>query len=103
MSPERKRAILARYAVHRRVLEERSHRSSVQPEAPAAEPARLTRREAEVLGLVADGLSTPELARTLEISPHSVESHVRKAMERLGAANRAHAVALALRSGLLAL
>lgn len=92
MSPERKRAILARYAVRRRMLEERSRRSSVQlaeHAPPAAEPARLTRR--------------PELARALGISPHSVESHVRKAMDKLGAANRAHAVALALRNGLLAL
>jgi DNA-binding CsgD family transcriptional regulator len=105
MSPERKRAILERYDVHRRVLEERSRRSSVQlaePAAPAAEPARLTPRETEVLGLVADGLPTPELARALSISPHSVDSHVRKAMDKLGAANRAHAVALALRNGVLA-
>lgn len=105
MSPERKRAILERYAVRRRVLEERSRRSSaqlVEPVAPAAEPPRLTRRECEVLELVAAGLPTPELARALVISPHSVESHVRKAMDKLGAANRAHAVALALRNGFLA-
>jgi DNA-binding CsgD family transcriptional regulator len=104
MRPERKRAILARYALHRRVLEERSRRSSVEPaepSAPAAEPPRLTPREAEVLELVAGGLPTPELARALGISPHSVESHVRKAMDKLGAANRAHAVALAFRQGLL--
>ena len=105
MGPERKREILARYAVRRRVLEKRSRRLSVQlaAPAPAAEPPRLTPREAEVLELVAAGLSTQELARALAISPHSVESHVRKAMAKLGAANRAHAVALALRNGLLAL
>ena len=62
MSPERKRAILERYALRRRVLEERSRRSSVQlvePAAPAAESPRLTPREAEVLGLVAAGTPDP--------------------------------------------
>jgi DNA-binding NarL/FixJ family response regulator len=104
MSPERRRAILARYAVRRHVLEERSRRSSVQlvePPAPEAEPPRLTQRQVDVLELVAAGLATRELARALAISPHSVESHVRKAMDKLGAANRAHAVALAFRQGLL--
>ena len=38
MSPERKRAILERYAVRRRVLEERSRLSSIAVPAPAAEP-----------------------------------------------------------------
>jgi DNA-binding CsgD family transcriptional regulator len=104
LSPVRKREILARYELRSRVFEERSRRAAGRLAAPAAPTAAhrgLTRREAQVLGLVAQGLPTPELAHTLGISPHSVDSHVRKTMTKLGAANRAHAVALALRAGVL--
>jgi len=61
----------------------------------------LTPREAEVLGHVADGLSHDEIGRRLSISPETVRTHVRKACERLNARTRTHAVATALRLGLL--
>ena len=62
--------------------------------APTSE--RLTAREREVVGHVAAGATTAEIAVTLYISPTTVATHVRKAMARLGAKNRPHLIALAL-------
>ena len=59
----------------------------------------LTPREREVLALVAGGATTRAVAEELILSPTTVESHIRSAIERLGARNRAHAVALALARG----
>jgi PAS domain S-box-containing protein len=58
----------------------------------------LTRREREVVRAVAEGATTPEIAERLFISPTTVDTHVRKAMLRLGAKNRAHLIALALQA-----
>lgn len=64
------------------------------------EPDRaLTAREAEVLGLAAHGNTTRQIAEHLVVSPTTIDSHIRSAMERLGARNRVHAVALALARG----
>ena len=67
----------------------------------ARDPKRvpLTDREREVLGLVAGGLTGGEIARHLILSPETIKSHVQNAMTRLGAHTRAHAVAIALRTG----
>jgi DNA-binding NarL/FixJ family response regulator len=62
----------------------------------------LTEREAEVLALLADGLSHDEIGRRLRISGETVRTHLQKARRRLGAENRTHAVALALRLRLIA-
>src|SRR6266576_4380467 len=56
----------------------------------------LTEREREVVRHVAQGATTPEIAERLYISVTTVDTHVRKAMLRLGAKNRAHLIALAL-------
>ena len=56
---------------------------------------RMVRRE----GLVAGGLTGGEIARHLILSPETIKSHVQNAMTRLGAHTRAHAVAIALRTG----
>jgi two-component system, NarL family, nitrate/nitrite response regulator NarL len=61
----------------------------------------LTDREAEVLGLLADGLQQKEVARSLGISPKTVSTHVERIHRKLGAHNRMEAVALAQRAGLL--
>jgi|tagenome__1003787_1003787.scaffolds.fasta_scaffold20106070_1 DNA-binding CsgD family transcriptional regulator len=71
---------------------------------PTEEPLRnaratLTSRECEVVRLVAQGATSDEIAERLFISPTTVETHVRKAMGRLGARNRAHLIALAIRAG----
>ena len=67
------------------------------------EGARLTRnlsrRERAVLGELAQGRVTEEIAQALVLSPHTVRSHVKAAMRKLGAHTRAHAVAIALSAG----
>jgi len=68
-----------------------------RPEARAAEI--LSAREREVLGLVAMGRSSGEIAEALVVARSTVESHVRRCLEKLGARNRAHAIALALARG----
>lgn len=70
--------------------------------AGGAPPAgTLTRRELEVLRLVASGLSEREVADRLFISPHTAHRHVSNIRLKLGAATQAAAVAHALRVGLL--
>ena len=59
----------------------------------------LTRREAEVLALVARGNTTPEIADVLGIRPATVRTHVEHARDKLGATTRAEAVAKALATG----
>ncbi len=62
----------------------------------------LTRREREVLRLLADGLSNEEIGKELFISPETVRTHVRKAMVKFDADTRTQAVARALRERLIA-
>ena len=58
----------------------------------------LTRREREILGLLAEGHSGAQIAARLVLSPETVRTHVRNAMAKLGASTRSQAVALALQS-----
>lgn len=62
----------------------------------------LTRREREVLRLLADGLANEEIGKRLYISAETVRTHVRKAMDKLDADTRTQAVARALRDRLIA-
>ena len=62
----------------------------------------LTRREREVLRLLADGLANEEIGKRLFISAETVRTHVRKAMDKLDADTRTQAVARALRDRLIA-
>src|SRR3954451_2177885 len=66
---------------------------------PGGADPRLTAREREVLGLAAQGNTTRAIAERLVVSPTTIDTHIRSAMERLGARNRVHAVALALARG----
>jgi DNA-binding CsgD family transcriptional regulator len=59
----------------------------------------LTAREREVVCRIAEGDTTHEIAARLFISHTTVDTHVRKAMARLGAKNRAHLIALAFQAG----
>ena len=59
----------------------------------------LSPREREVLDLLAQGLNGEEVAARLVLSPETVRTHVRNAMEKLEAHTRVHAVAIALRQG----
>lgn len=69
--------------------------------AVAAVAAGLTPREAEVLGLVAKGFAFAEVARLLEMSPHTVTAHVKKVYQKLAVHSRGEAVYEATRMGLL--
>ncbi|MFZ1994862.1 MAG: LuxR C-terminal-related transcriptional regulator [Solirubrobacteraceae bacterium] len=59
----------------------------------------LTDREREVLNLVAMGMGSTWIASTLGVSSSTVETHVRHCLLKLGARNRAHAIALGVRRG----
>jgi PAS domain S-box-containing protein len=61
----------------------------------------LTPREREVLQLAADGRSPPEIARILVMSPGTVKTHFQHIYKKLGAHDRASAVAQCLRGGLI--
>jgi len=63
----------------------------------------LSGREIEVLELVAHGKSNREIARTLWISEATVKSHLMHVCGKLGAADRASAVAAAMKRGILRL
>ena len=63
------------------------------------EPRPLSAREREVLGLLAEGMSGAAIADQLVLSPETVRTHVRNAMDKLGASTRSQAVALALELG----
>jgi DNA-binding CsgD family transcriptional regulator len=64
-------------------------------------PNPLTARELEVVRLAADGLSGPEIAERLVISPGTVKTHFQNIYAKLGVSERAGAVAKALRRGLI--
>jgi DNA-binding NarL/FixJ family response regulator len=68
---------------------------------PKGSRGKLTRRQREILQLLADGESTTVAARELDLSEETVKTHTKHALARLGARNRTHAVAIALRECLI--
>jgi PAS domain S-box-containing protein len=73
-----------------------------QPSAPAeTTPPELTRREIEILRLVASGASTRAMAERLHVSPATVRNHVQHILEKLGVHSRLEAAAYATRHQLL--
>ena len=62
---------------------------------------KLSRREEEVLALLADGLGTGEIAGSLYMSESTAKTHITHIYQKLGAANRAQALVAAMRLGLL--
>lgn len=73
----------------------------VRTRGTAAERPSLTRREAEVLRLIADGLSAPAIGRELYLAPATVKTHMSHLYEKLRVGDRAACVAQAMRVGLL--
>jgi DNA-binding NarL/FixJ family response regulator len=63
----------------------------------------LTARELEVLRLIQDGCRNKQIADRLSIAETTVNFHIKNVVEKLGANDRAHAVAIAMRRGLLSL
>jgi DNA-binding NarL/FixJ family response regulator len=68
---------------------------------PKGSRGKLTRRQREILQLLADGESTTVAARELDLSEETVKTHIKTALARLGARNRTHAVSIALRECLI--
>ncbi len=69
--------------------------------ARALPQAALTAREEDVLRLMATGLSNPEIAAHLTVTPETAKTHVGNVLAKLGANNRTHAVVIAYESGLV--
>jgi DNA-binding NarL/FixJ family response regulator len=68
---------------------------------PKGSRGKLTRRQREILQLLADGESITVAARELDLSEETVKTHTKNAVTRLGARNRAHSVAIAIRESLI--
>ena len=79
----------------------RDAESFVDPAAAQSNGNGLTRRQREILQLYADGCSTEDAAKRLGLSPETVRTHTKAVFTRLGARDRAHAVAIGLRSSLI--
>jgi DNA-binding NarL/FixJ family response regulator len=86
--------------VTRRLITEFASRPEIRRARPAALDS-LTRREHEILALVARGLSNDEIAAELVISPATAKTHVSRVMTKLGARDRAQLVVTAYESGLV--
>jgi DNA-binding NarL/FixJ family response regulator len=86
--------------VTRRLISEFARLRPAAPAPPAA-LAELTPRETEVLRLLAEGLSNPEIAGRLVITEETVKTHVSRVLHKLALRDRAQAVVLAYESGLV--
>ena len=72
------------------------------PDRPAgASPTLLTSRELEILSLVGAGLTSNDVSNRLQISHKTVENHKQRLYAKLGVQNQAHAVSVAMRTGLM--
>lgn len=75
--------------------------SSAKSDTPVKRHPRLTARQHEILGLLANGRSTDQIAGDLHLSRETVRNHVRHILRRLGASSRLEAVAIARHDGVL--
>jgi DNA-binding NarL/FixJ family response regulator len=73
-----------------------------RPEPDRRTPVGLTERELQVLLGMAEGKSNAEIGRELFVSEDTVKTHARRLFRKLGARDRAHAVAAGFRAGLVA-
>lgn len=87
-----------RRAVHAAVTQEKFVDPAVPPKGSRG---KLTRRQRQILQLLANGESTTVAARELDLSEETVKTHTKHALARLGAKNRTHAVAIAVRECLI--
>jgi DNA-binding NarL/FixJ family response regulator len=87
-------------AVQRHVVDALAATSGEQQPMEAELPDGLTAREAEVLGLIAEGLTNTEIAARLVVSEATVKSHINHLFTKTGVRDRAQAVTYAYRHGL---
>ena len=86
--------------VTRRLISEFAQRPTAKLR-PVPGLGELTPRETEVLGLVAEGLSNPEIAARLVVTEETVKTHVSRILNKLGLRDRTQAVVTAYESGLV--
>jgi len=92
-------ALLAPAVTRRLIGEFAAQRPATQPLPPAL--GSLTKRETEVLQLVAEGLSNLEIANRLVVSEETVKTHVSRLLNKLDLRDRTQAVIVAYESGLI--
>lgn len=73
----------------------------LKPPSTSSAVSNLSQRELEVLKLMVEGKSNPEIAAALYLSPNTVKTHVRGIMNKLSVDDRVQAAVVALRSGLV--
>ncbi|MET7573597.1 response regulator transcription factor [Streptomyces sp. NPDC005492] len=88
-------------SIQRRLLERLSEPEPQPQPGPAEPPDGLTSREAEVLVLIAEGLSNQEIARKLHVSTATVKTHINNLFAKTGLKDRAQAVRYAYGKGLV--
>ncbi|AKG23924.1 response regulator [Calothrix sp. 336/3] len=74
---------------------------NLKPPSPKGNTAHLSERELEVLKLMVEGLSNPEIAEKLYVSTNTVKTHVRGIMNKLSVDDRVQAAVVALRTGIV--
>ena len=83
-----------------RVVRDVHEGRTIDPGAPA-QHAALTRREQEVLQLIAAGMRNKEMAARMGISEETVHAHLRNIFHKLSVSDRTHALAVAIRRGII--
>ncbi len=85
---------------YRRLAAGRSAAGEAGPAAPGPAVPRLTTRETEILKLIATGLTYPQIAARLVLSPRTVQNHVQNTLVKLQLHNKAQLLRYALEQGL---
>jgi len=83
------------------LLRFRTEAETGDDEPAAQQEIKLTRRELEVLHFLAEGMTSQEIGKVLNLSSHTVDWYMNGIQEKLEAKNRQHVVALAFRQGLV--
>ncbi|MEV0972057.1 response regulator transcription factor [Microtetraspora glauca] len=88
-------------AVTRRLISEFAHLRPGPEATPTVALSALTPRETQVLRLIAEGLSNPEIASRLTVTEETVKTHVSRVLSKLGLRDRTQAVVTAYETGLV--